>query len=249
MYFTEEEIERYSRNMLLPEIGAPGQERLRRGRVLVVGAGGLGSPVVLYLAAAGVGTIGVVDGERVERSNLQRQVVHFTRDVGRLKSLSATEKARLLNPGTRVVAHDGMLSTRNASRLVEEYDFVVEGTDNFATKYAVNDACVSSGVSFCTGGISGYEGQVLTRVAGTACYRCVFPTSPVAVEACGGVGVLGAVAGMAGTIMAAEALKFLTGVGELLVDRLLVFDARTMAFRRVRTARAEGCRACGKVNV
>jgi adenylyltransferase/sulfurtransferase len=246
MDFTEDEVQRYSRNILLKEIGASGQEKIRRGRVLVVGAGGLGSPVVLYLAAAGVGALGIADGERVELSNLQRQIVHFTGDVGREKVLSAREKVLQLNAGVEVVMHRRELSRDNAAGILSGYDFVVEGTDRFASKYLVNDACVAAGKPFSAAGISRFEGQVMTHLPGTACYRCLFPTGDAASLSCAGAGVLGAVAGMAGTILAAEALKFLTGAGELLTNRLLIFDARTMLFTRLGVSRRATCDACSR---
>jgi molybdopterin/thiamine biosynthesis adenylyltransferase len=247
MDFTEAQIERYSRHILLQEVGAAGQARIRDGKVLVVGAGGLGSPVALYLAAAGVGTIGLVDGEVVETSNLQRQVIHFTRDVGKLKVRSAKEKMNRLNPDARVVTYPTRLSATNAAEIIREYDFVVDGTDNFAAKYLVNDACVLADKPFSIGGIARFEGQTMTRLPGTACYRCLFPVAPPpgSVPGCSRAGVLGAVAGMLGTIQAAEVLKYLAGAGEPLANRLLLFDARTMTFKNIKTRRASRCPACG----
>ena len=247
MDLTREQIERYSRHILLEEVGVEGQERIRNGRVLIVGAGGLGSPVALYLSAAGVGTLGLVDGDVVETSNLQRQVIHFTRDVRREKVLSAREKIEALNANVRVIMHEGSLSPANAAGIIEEYDFVVEGTDNFAAKFLVNDACTRAGKAFSTGGIARFEGQTMTHVPGTACYRCLFPAPPLpgAVPGCSRAGVLGSVAGMLGTIQATEALKYLTGVGDLLTGRLLLFDARRMDFRQVTVKRSGRCSACG----
>jgi molybdopterin/thiamine biosynthesis adenylyltransferase len=247
MDFTDEQAERYSRHILLREVGVEGQERIRDGRVLVVGAGGLGAPVALYLAAAGVGQIGIVDGDVVELSNLQRQIIHFTPDVGKPKTRSAREKLRRLNPEARVVTYRTFLAPGNAREIIEGYDFVVEGTDNFPAKYLVNDTCVAAARPFSTGGILHFTGQTLTHVPGAACYRCLFPAPPPpdAAPSCSRGGVLGAVAGMLGTIQAAEALKYLTGAGELLVNRLLLFDARTMEFRNIKTRRAACCPACG----
>lgn len=246
--FTEDELYRYSRHILLPEVGVEGQERLRQGRVLVVGAGGLGAPVALYLAAAGVGTIGLVDGDAVELSNLQRQVIHFTSDVGRFKVESAREKMLSLNPHIRVETYREYLRADNAFDLIREYDFVVDGTDNFPVKFLINDACVMAGKPFSHGGILRFEGQTFTHLPGTACYRCLFGTPPPAgmVPSCSEAGVLGAIAGILGTIQATEALKYLTGVGELLTDRLLTFDAKVMEFRQIRTAHHDDCPLCGK---
>lgn len=245
--FTEEELHRYSRHILLQDVSVEGQERIRQGRVLIVGAGGLGAPVALYLAAAGVGTIGIVDGDVVDLSNLQRQVIHFTPDVGRPKVESAREKIRLINPNVRVETYREFLKADNAPGIIREYDFVVDGTDNFPVKFLINDACVMAGKPFSHGGILRFEGQTFTHLPGTACYRCLFnaPPPPGAVPTCSQAGVLGAIAGMLGTIQAAEALKYLTGAGELLTDRLLTFNAKTMEFRQIRTQRHDGCPLCG----
>lgn len=245
--FSEEELQRYSRHILLKDVGVEGQERIRRGRVLVVGAGGLGAPVALYLAAAGVGTIGIADGDRVELSNLQRQVIHFTPDIGRLKVDSAAEKLRRLNPEVRVETHAERLTADNARDIIGGYDFIVDGTDNFAAKFLINDACVMEGKAFSHGAILRFEGQTFTHLPGTACYRCIYGEQPPAgaVPTCAQAGVLGAIAGMLGTIQAAETLKYLTGAGELLTNRLLTFDATTMDFRKVRMMRRDACPLCG----
>lgn len=245
--FTEEELLRYSRHILLQDVGVEGQEKIRQGRVLVVGAGGLGAPVALYLAAAGVGTIGIVDGDVVDLSNLQRQVIHFTKDVGTPKVESAREKILQLNPNVKVETYREFLMADNALDIIRGYDFIVDGTDNFPVKFLINDACVMAGKPFSHGGILRFEGQTFTHLPGTACYRCLFKAPPPAgaVPTCSQAGVLGAIAGMLGTIQAAETLKYLTGVGELLTDRLLTFNARTMDFRKVRTPRHDGCPLCG----
>lgn len=245
--FTEEELLRYSRHILLPDVGVEGQEKIRQGKVLVVGVGGLGAPVALYLAAAGVGTIGLVDGDVVDLSNLQRQVIHFTPDVGRPKVESAREKLQLINPGVQVRAYREFLTADNAPHIIRDYDFVIDGTDNFSVKFLINDACVMAGKPFSHGGILRFEGQTFTHLPGTACYRCLFSSPPPAgaVPTCSQAGVLGAVAGMLGTIQAAEALKFLTGAGRLLTDCLLTFDARTMDFRKLEARRHDGCPLCG----
>lgn len=245
--FTEDDLVRYSRHILLADIGVEGQEKIRQGRVLVVGAGGLGSPVALYLAAAGVGTIGIVDGDVVDLSNLQRQVIHFTPDVGRPKVTSAKEKIQLINPGVKVVTHEEFLVADNALDIIKDYDFVVDGTDNFPVKFLINDACIMAGKPFSHGGILRFEGQTFTHLPGTACYRCMFgaPPPPGLVPTCSQAGVLGAIAGMLGTIQAAETLKFLTGTGELLTDRLLSFNAKTMDFRKIKVHRNDRCPVCG----
>ncbi len=245
--FTEDEIQRYSRHILLKEIGVEGQERIRQGRVLVVGAGGLGSPVLMYLAAAGVGTIGVVDGDVVDASNLQRQIMHFTADIGRLKVESAQRKAEEINPNVKVERHDAFLHADNAADIINQYDFVVDATDNFACKFLINDACVMAGKAFSHAGVLRFEGQTFTHVPGTACYRCLFKEPPPAdaVPTCAQAGVLGAVVGVMGSIQATEVLKYLTGTGQLLCNRLLTFNALTMDFRTVNIRRDNNCAVCG----
>ncbi|MDR1644315.1 MAG: HesA/MoeB/ThiF family protein [Tannerellaceae bacterium] len=248
MDFREDQIERYSRHILLQDIGVEGQERISRAKVLVIGAGGLGAPVLLYLAAAGVGTLGVMDGDVVDLSNLQRQVIHFTPDVGKPKALSAKEKINRLNPDVHVVAYNEFFTAENALNIIRDYDFIVDGTDNFPVKFLINDACVLSGKPFSHGGILRFDGQTLTHLPGTACYRCAFhsPPPPNAVPTCSQAGVLGAIAGMLGTIQAAETLKFLTGTGELLTNRLLSFQAKSMHFRTTPIRRNAGCPVCGE---
>ncbi len=245
--FTEEELERYSRHILLQDVGVEGQEKIRNGKVLVVGAGGLGAPVALYLAAAGVGTIGIIDGDNVDLSNLQRQVIHFTEDVGKAKVLSAKEKMLAINPNVKVNAYKDLLMADNAAEIIKDYDFVVDGTDNFPVKFLINDACVMAGKPFSHGGILRFEGQTFTHIPGSACYRCMFKTPPPAglVPTCSQAGVLGAIAGMLGTIQAAETLKYLTGVGELLTNKLLTFNAKTMDFRKINVRHRDTCPICG----
>ena len=245
--FTEEELNRYSRHILLQDVGVEGQEKIREGKVLVVGAGGLGAPVAMYLAAAGVGTIGIVDGDVVDLSNLQRQIIHTTPDVGKWKVESAKETIQAINPHVKVEAHREFLMADNALDLVGEYDFVVDGTDNFPVKFLINDACVMAGKPFSHGGILRFEGQTFTHVPSSACYRCMFksPPPPGAVPTCSQAGVLGAIAGMLGTIQAAETLKWLTGVGELLTDKLLTFNAKTMDFRKIHVKKTDKCPICG----
>ena len=245
--FSEEELVRYSRHILLQDVGVEGQEKIRNGKVLIVGAGGLGAPVALYLAAAGVGTIGIVDGDVVDLSNLQRQIIHFTDDVDRPKVESAKNKIKAINPHVNVVTYKDFLWSGNALDIIKDYDFVVDGTDNFPVKFLINDACVMAGKPFSHGGILRFEGQTFTHHPGTACYRCLFDGPPPAgsVPTCSQAGVLGAIAGMLGTIQAAEVLKFLTGVGEPLTNKLLTFNAKTMDFRKIKTRRNENCPVCG----
>lgn len=245
--FTEEELLRYSRHILLKDVGVEGQEKIRNGKVLVVGAGGLGAPVALYLAAAGVGTIGIVDGDVVDLSNLQRQVIHFIGDVGHPKVESARDKMLAINPNVKVNTIREFLMSDNALDIIKDYDFIVDGTDNFPVKFLINDACVMAGKPFSHGGILRFEGQTFTHLPGTACYRCLFKSPPPAnaVPTCSQAGVLGAIAGMLGTIQAAETLKYLTGVGELLTNKLLTFNAKTMDFRKINTRRQASCAICG----
>ena len=246
--FSEKQLERYSRHILLDDVGVEGQEKLLRAKVLIIGAGGLGSPAALYLAAAGVGTIGIVDSDSVEISNLQRQIAHFTKDIGASKVESAAEKMQAINPDITVKTYKEYLCAENTTGIIEGYDFVIDGTDNFPTKFLVNDACIFLGKPLSHGGILRFNGQTMTIIPGqTACYRCSFrkPPPPDAVPSCAQAGVLGAIAGMLGTIQAAEALKFITGTGELLTDALLTFDARTMAFRKIRLSKQENCPVCG----
>ena len=207
----------------------------------------MGSPVALYLAAAGVGTRGVVDGDTVSITNLQRQVLHTTGDINRPKVEVAAERIHTLNPDVHVETYECYLSEANALDLIRPYDFIIDGTDNFATKYLVNDACVMLGKSFSMGGISRYSGQLMTHVPQSACYRCLFPEPPAKedVETCAMVGVLGSIAGMLGTVQATECIKYLTGVGELLTDSLLTFDALTMQWQRFTFPQRPDCALCG----
>jgi molybdopterin/thiamine biosynthesis adenylyltransferase len=247
--FTDERLERYSRHILLRDIGIEGQQKLFGAKVLIIGAGGLGSPIALYLAAAGVGTIGIADADTVDLSNLQRQVIHFTRDLGSLKVESAAEKMRAINPDVTVRTYHEFLLAANIRPILRDYDFVIDGTDNFAAKFLINDACVLEGIPFSHGGILRFNGQTMTVIPGqSACYRCVFQAPPPrgSVPTCFQAGVLGAVAGMLGTMQAVEALKFITGAGRLLTDTLLSFDAKTFDFRKVRFKRNPRCPICGE---
>jgi molybdopterin/thiamine biosynthesis adenylyltransferase len=246
--FTEERLERYSRHILLRDVGVEGQQKLFAARVLIIGAGGLGSPVALYLTAAGVGTIGIADADCVDLSNLQRQVIHHTSDVGRTKVDSAAEKMRAINPDVEVRTYHEFVRAANIRQLIRNYDFVIDGTDNFAAKFLINDACVLENIPYSHGGILRFDGQTMTvRPRQSACYRCVFSAPPPkgAVPTCSEAGILGAVAGMLGTIQAAETLKFIIGTGELLTDSLLAFNAAEMSFRKVRLKRNPRCAVCG----
>jgi adenylyltransferase/sulfurtransferase len=243
-----QEMERYSRHLILPHVELEGQRRLKAARVLIVGAGGLGSPVALYLAAAGVGTLGLVDFDMVDVTNLQRQLLHGTSDVGRSKLDSARDRIREVNPHVNVEAHETRLTSANALEILGEYDIVVDGTDNFATRYLVNDACVLLGKPNVYGSIFRFEGQAsVFSTADGPCYRCLFPEPPPpdSVPSCAEGGVLGVLPGMIGTIQAAEAIKLVLGVGRSLAGRLLLVDALTMEYRAVRLRKDPACPACG----
>jgi len=243
-----DEVRRYSRHLLLPEVGMKGQRAIKAAKVLCVGAGGLGSPVSMYLAAAGVGTLGIVDYDVVDFSNLQRQLLHTTRDVGRPKVESARDRLRAINPEVRVEAHDCSLSSANAIDLLSRYDMVVDGTDNFPTRYLVNDACVLTRRPYVYGSIFRFEGQASIFAAENGpCYRCLYPEPPPPglVPSCAEGGVLGVLPGIIGTVQAAEALKLILGAGDSLVGRLLILDALRMKFREVRLHRDPECPVCG----
>jgi len=247
--FTEEDIQRYSRHIILPEVGGKGQMKLREGKVLMIGAGGLGSPVSLYLAAAGIGTLGIVDMDTVDLSNLQRQVLHTTNDVGRPKVESAKETLTAINPGVKVNAYRERLGKDNVLELVNEYDVIVDGVDNFPTRFLLNDACVMAKKPLVEAGILRWDGMVMTIIPGEGpCYRCVFPEPPPAgaVPTCQEAGVIGAIAGVMGVLQATEVIKLILGVGENLVGRLLTFDALESRFREVKIKRNPKCALCGE---
>lgn len=243
----ESELERYSRHLVLGEIGPSGQRKLLAARVLVLGVGGLGSPVAMYLASAGVGRLGLVDGDRVDLSNLQRQVIHPDASVGRPKAEVAAEHCRALNPEIEVVAYPTTLGRDNAMALIGDYDMVIDGTDNFQTRYLANDACHLLGTPLVHGSIFRFEGQISDFVPGQGCYRCLYPEPPPPglVPVCSQAGVLAALPGVIGTIQAVEAIKLITGAGRPLVGRLLLHDALAMTFREVRLRRNHACALCG----
>ena len=245
-----EQKERYSRQIRMPEIGEAGQAKLLASKVLIIGAGGLGSPAALYLAAAGVGTVGIADGDRVELSNLQRQILHGSSDIGRAKAASAADAMQRLDPELYAVSYELTADEENLPDLLAEYDFVLDCTDRHETKLLISDACVRAGKPLCTGSVAGFYGQVMTRVPGDGpCYRCIFGNAPAgpALDAKEN-GVLVAAAGIIGCIMAAEAVKYLTGAGELLTGSLLTCDLSEMRFEKIPMKRDRNCPACGKTN-
>ena len=254
MEFTDDQIDRYARHLVLPEIGEEGQARLLESRVLVIGAGGLGSPLLLYLAAAGVGTLGVVDDDEVDLSNLQRQILHATSDIGLAKVESAVKRLAEINPEVTVVPHRTRIGRANAAELIAGYDLVADGSDNFATRYLVHDACYLAGKTLVSAAIMRFDGQISTfkahlRDAGEPdahpCYRCVFGAQPPnPKESCADVGVLGALPGTLGALQATEVIKELIGIGESLSGRLLLYEGLAAAFRSVRVTADPACPLC-----
>ncbi len=244
---TEEQVKRYSRHLLLGDVGPIGVRKLMNAKVLLIGAGGLGSPAALYLAAAGVGTLGVVDFDVVDYSNLQRQILHMTNDVGKLKVESARETIAAMNPNVNVQAHNMILDSSNALELFSQYDYIVNGVDNFPARYLANDACVMLGKTMVDGGINQFEGIVSIYQPGQGCYRCLYPAPPPpgAVPSCAEAGVLGVLPGIVGSMQALETIKLILGIGEPLIGRLLLFDALTMEFRVLKTRRDPSCPVCG----
>ncbi len=248
---SEQQIERYSRQIILKEIGGAGQEKLLRSKVFIVGAGGLGAPAALYLAAAGVGTIGIVDYDKVDLTNLQRQIIHHTADIGTEKVKSARAKMQAINPDVNVKTYQTRITAENIAQIIRQYDFVIDGTDNFPSKFLVNDACYFEKVPFSHAGILRFEGQLLTVLPGeTACYRCIFHSPPPAgaVPSCSQAGVLGVLAGVIGTLQATEAMKYLLGIGDLLTNALLTYNALTTEFRKVKLNRNPNCPLCGRAS-
>jgi adenylyltransferase/sulfurtransferase len=252
MEFSDQQIQRYARHIILPEVGGEGQAKLLQSRVLVVGAGGLGSPLLLYLAAAGTGTLGVVDDDFVDLSNLQRQVIHGTGRIGAAKVESARETLREINPEVSLITHQTRLNAENALELIADYDLVADGSDNFATRFVVNDACYLAKTPLVSAALLRFEGQISTFKAylgGTEpCYRCIFPEAPPPglIPTCAEGGVLGAVAGAMGSIQAAEVIKELLGIGESLSGSLLIYDALDTVFRKIKVKPDPGCPLCGE---
>jgi adenylyltransferase/sulfurtransferase len=244
---TPEQVDRYSRHIIMPQVGPSGQRKLMEAKVLIVGAGGLGGPVALYLALAGVGTIGIIDFDVVDLSNLQRQVLHQNADVGKPKAVSARETLNAYNPDVNVVLHETPITSDNAMEIIAGYDIVVNGADNFTTRYLVNDAAYMSGKILVDGSILLFDGQATVFVPGQGCYRCLFPSPPPPgmVPSCAEAGVLGALTGIMGSIQATEAIKQILGIGEALVSRLLLVDALAMDFRIVKLRRDPKCPLCG----
>lgn len=249
MEFTEDQLQRYSRHIILPEVGGKGQKKILNAKVFIVGAGGLGCPVGYYLAAAGVGTIGMIDNDTVEMSNLQRQIAHNTDRIGVLKVESAKQTFEALNPDSRVVAIKDRITKDNIMNLIKDYDIVVDGSDNFPTRYLVNDACVLLKKPLVSGAILKFEGQVTTVLPGEGhCYRCLFEEMPPPglVPSCQEAGVLGAITGVVGALQATEVLKLILGKGDVLKNTLLIYDALRTTFRRVKVPKNPKCAICGE---
>ncbi len=244
---TPEQVKRYSRHIIMGDVGSSGQRKLMQSKALIVGAGGLGSPSAVYLALAGVGTVGIVDFDVVDLSNLQRQILHHTSDVGRPKLQSARDNIRAYNPDVNVVMHEARLESDNAMDIIGQYDLVINGADNFATRYLVNDACYLLGKPLVDGSILIFDGQSTVFMPGQGCYRCLFPSPPPPgmVPNCAEAGVLGALTGLVGSIQATEALKLILGIGESLSSRLILIDALSMSFREVKLKRNPECPLCG----
>jgi molybdopterin/thiamine biosynthesis adenylyltransferase len=245
--FTDEQIERYSRHIILPEVGGEGQSRLLESKVLLVGAGGLGSPAAFYLAAAGIGNMGIIDFDTVDLSNLQRQIIHNTERIGMLKTESAKKSISALNPDVNVTVFNERLSSENIMRLFEDYDYILDGTDNFATRYLINDACVMTGKTNIHGSIFRFEGQVTVfKPDEGPCYRCLYPEPPPPglVPNCQEGGVLGVLAGVIGNLQVVETLKLILGEGEILVGSLLLYDAMKIEFRKLKLKKDPKCPVC-----
>ncbi|MFA5839144.1 MAG: molybdopterin-synthase adenylyltransferase MoeB [Candidatus Margulisiibacteriota bacterium] len=248
MALNDEQIERYSRQILLPQVGGKGQEKLLAAKVLVIGAGGLGSPVAAYLAGAGVGTLGVVDSDVVELNNLHRQIIYSTEDIGQKKAEAAQIRLQKVNPGIKVIPIFLRLTSENIMEVIKNYDIIVDGSDNFPTRYLVNDACVLANKILVHGAFFRFEGQAMViRPKKGPCYRCLFadPPPPGAVPSCQEAGVLGALAGVIGLIQATETLKLILGIGEPLIGKLIIFNALEMGFRKVKVPKDKNCPICG----
>ncbi len=252
MEFNEQQIERYSRHIILSEVGVEGQQKILNSKILVVGTGGLGAPAAMFLAAAGVGTVGLVDADEVDLSNLQRQIIHLTRDVGKPKVISGKETINEMNPDVNVVTYHTLVNSTNIMDIINDrdYDFIIDGTDNFSAKFLINDACVMAKKPFSHAGIIRFNGQLTTYIPDndTACYRCMFKQPPPegAVPTCREAGVLGVMGGVIGSLQATEALKYILGIGENLAGYLLHYDALTMEFRKIRIEKQSTCPVCGE---
>jgi len=247
--FTDEQIERYSRHIILPEVGGSGQQKMLEARVLLLGAGGLGSPAAYYLAAAGIGNLGIVDFDQVDLSNLQRQIIHSTERIGMLKTESAKKTIQALNPDVNVTLYNEKMDSSNIMSLIKDYDYVVDGSDNFPTRYLVNDACVMKNKTLIHGSIYRFEGQVTVFKPGDGpCYRCLYPEPPPPgmVPNCQEGGVLGVLAGVIGNLQVVEVLKLILGIGKPLVGKLLIYDALNTEFRSLRLRRDTNCPICGE---
>lgn len=247
MQLSDNELARYSRQIILSEIGLKGQLKLKKSSVLIVGCGGLGSPAAYYLTAAGVGKIGLIDGDRVDRSNLSRQILHFTSDIAKPKSESAKEKLISLNPEIEVIVYNEKITEQNILGIIGNYDFIIDGSDTFQARYLINDACILKSKPFAHAGVLRFEGQVFTIIPHeTPCFRCVFPVIPATLPTCQEAGILGSIAGILGLIQATEAIKFIINKGELLTGRLLIIDGLSMNFKSVKIVNNDQCPICGK---
>jgi len=251
MNFSNEQLERYSRHIILKDVGVKGQKKLLNSKVLIIGTGGLGAPAAMFLSATGIGTLGLVDFDAVELSNLQRQIIHLTKDVGKPKVVSGKETINEMNPDVNVVTYQEWVSAANIKDIIndQDYDFIIDGTDNFPAKFLINDACVLTRKPFSHAGIIRFQGQTMTYVPGQGpCYRCIFqnPPPPDKVPTCKQAGVLGVMGGIIGTIQATEAIKYLLGIGDLLTGSLLTYDALKMEFRKVKLPNNKNCQVCGE---
>lgn len=247
MALTDDQIERYARHLILKEIGGPGQQKLLKSKVLVIGAGGLGSPLLMYLAAAGVGTIGIIDHDSVDLSNLQRQIVHMTSAIGQDKVTSAKEMIKNINPDINVVTYHERLTDDNAEKIISEYDVVADGCDNFTTRFLVNDICIAQRKPLISGALSQFDGQLSTFKGyedTQPCYRCLVPDHPKGILSCAEAGILGAVAGVVGTMQAVEVLKELLNIGDSLAGKLVIYDSLSAASRTIKLPKDPGCKYC-----
>lgn len=247
MTLTDDQIERYARHLILKEIGGPGQQKVLKSKVLVIGAGGLGSPLLMYLAAAGVGTIGIIDHDSVDLSNLQRQIVHMTSAIGQDKVTSAKEMIKNINPDINVVTYHERLTDDNAEKIISKYDVVADGCDNFTTRFLVNDICIAQRKPLISGALSQFDGQISTfkgYQSDQPCYRCLVPDHPKGILSCAEAGILGAVAGVVGTMQAVEVLKELLNIGDSLAGKLVIYDSLSAASRTIKLPKDPGCKYC-----